>query len=133
MSTELPLCEYRLLPQGIHEIIYHAVGREAVNDYFTHFEHAIEVTPHGDVLRVLTDGRQIKQTQPIAYLLTRTRAALSRYPHRPIFRVAIVSHDSSMVAIMDNLFRMIARGRDKLRFFGGEQYQEAVDWLMKEP
>jgi hypothetical protein len=133
MSSETQLCDYEFLPEGIHKMTYHAVGRDAVNAYFAHFERAISETADGAVIRCITDGRLIKQTQPVTYLLSRTRIALHRHPHRPIFRVGIVSQDNSMVPIMDNLFRMIARGRDKLRFFGANQYQEAVDWLLQEP
>lgn len=125
-------CDYRWLPEGIHEMIYHAAGREAVDEYFAHFERAIGDTPAGATLRCLTNGTLITKTQPIGYMFARTRRALTRFSHRPIYRVAIISHDTSMVALMDTLFRALARGRDKLRFFKAEQRQEAIDWLLQE-
>lgn len=133
MSSFSPLCEYHLRPDGIHELIYHSVGREAVDEYFSYFTRIIDETPEGGIMRVLTDGRNLKQTQPVAYLLSRTRLALSNAKHRPIFRVGIVSQDTSMVAIMDNMFRIVIRGRDKLRFFGASQYDSAIEWILQEP
>lgn len=133
MSSSSPNCEYLLRPDGIHELIYHSIGREAVDAYFDHFEHLIAETPPGAVMRVLTDGRRLKQTQPVTYLLSRTRIAISRAPHRPVFRVGIVSYDTSMVTIMDNMFRILIRGRDKLRFFGASHYDNAITWLLQEP
>jgi hypothetical protein len=132
MSADFEHCEYERLPQGIHKLTYRTVGREAVDAFFAHFEKIAAATPHGEVMPVLTDGRHLKQTQPISYLLNRTRIALKKLPHRPIFRIGIVSHDSSMVTIMDNMFRMMMRGRDKLRFFGGNQYDTAIEWLLDE-
>jgi hypothetical protein len=133
MTTEQPLCEYYLRDNGVHEFIYNEVGRTAVDEFFDHFERVAATLPSGSVYRILTNGSRVKETQPVRYMFLRVQAILRRLPQRPIFRVALLaSQDNSMTKILDAVFRALLRGQDRLRFFPVNQYEQAMEWLVKD-
>jgi hypothetical protein len=133
METEQNLCEYKYHDNDVHEFIYNDVGRDAVDEYFAHFERIAKTLPAGSVFRILTNGSRIKDTQPVRYMFVRLQTILRTLPHRPTFRVALLAaEDNSMTKILDTIFRALLRGHDRLRFFRASEYEQAVEWLLKE-
>jgi hypothetical protein len=133
MTTDKPLCEYYMRDQGVHEFIYNEVGRTAVDEFFAHFERVAATLPPDSVFRILTNGSRVAETQPVRYMFLRVQTILRTMPHRPVFRVALLaSQDNSMTKILDAVFRALLRGQDRLRFFPISQYEQAVEWLLKD-
>src|SRR5689334_16076604 len=131
--TEQPLCEYYLRDNDVHELIYNGVGRAAVDEFFAHFERIAATLPPDAVFRVLTNGTRVKETQPVRYMFLRVQMIIRTLAHRPIFRVALLaSEDNSMTKILDTVFRALLRGQDRMRFFPPNQYNQAMEWLVKD-
>lgn len=124
-----PATDYVQHPDGVHEIIYNEVSREAVDQYMTHFDNIMAITPKDEVLRLLSNGSLVVEMQPISYMMSRFRNVMQKYPQRPAVRVAILYGSVRFIDLVNGLFRMFVRGRDKMRFFKAEQREEAIAWL----
>ncbi len=121
--------EYIYHPDGIHEIIYNEVSREAVDQYMNHFDYIISITPKDQTLLLLSNGTKVVEMQPVTYMMSRFRAVMQKYPQRPAIRVAILYGSVRFIDLVNGLFRMFVRGRDRMRFFKAEERDEAIAWL----
>lgn len=132
MPPKKAAADYIKHPDGLHEIIYNEVSRAAVDEYMNHFDHVMSVTPQDGVLRLLSNGANVVEMQPIAYMMSRFRGVMQKYPQRPAVRVAILYGSVRFLDLVNGLFRIFVHGRDAMRFFKAEQREEAISWLHEE-
>jgi len=128
-TEKQPASEYIRHPDGIHEIIYNEVSREAVDQYMTHLDNIMSITPKEQTLRLLSNGTKVIEMQPITYMMSRFRGVMQKHPQRPAVRVAILYGSVRFIDLVNGLFRMFVRGRDGMRFFKAEERDEAIAWL----
>lgn len=132
MPEKKPAADYVKHDNGIHEIIYNEVSRDAVDVYMTHFDQIMSITPKEDKMRLLSNGAFVTEMQPISYMMSRFRGVMQKHQQRASVRVAVLYGSARFLDLVNGLFRMFVRGRDSMRFFKAEQRDEAIAWLLEE-
>jgi len=122
-----PACEYKRLPDGIHEFILHVSSHLAVDMMYEHLHELYRAAQPDGVFRSLVMSE--KTNMPVAYTMQRTRAFYAEFPKRPPSRTAIVARkDSTLWGLVDAALKM-ASTKEVVRFFAPQQRAEAIIWL----
>lgn len=124
-------CEYILHDSGIHEFIFHESSRRTVDEFMGYLDEiAFNVSPEDTVLMVVDISRS--GNPPMAYLLSSARSHTKSYPHRISSRIANIYGDARFMSLLDSTTRLLASGKDKVRFFKLENRDQAFKWLIEE-
>jgi hypothetical protein len=124
-------CEYCYREaEDIHHIIYHAVGRRAVDEFMSLFEMMLQLVPTTGTIRLIVDNRIDDEPQPLNYMFGRLHKLIQPKQKRAAVRVAIVYHKKNpLFALIDAVFRSLRQGRDRLRYFHRDNWDMMISWL----
>jgi hypothetical protein len=117
-------CEYRVLDNGIHEVVLTDFSRAGADAYYMVMRQINDNLPPGETALVLVDARQ--GMMPINYTFGRFRDGTHWSEN---FRVATLLQSGVMNNVIGNMMRMFPR--IGLRLFTPDKRETAIDWLMQ--
>ncbi len=123
-------CIYSQLDNGIHTFTFTKASRVSIDAFVARMDAVFAVEAPGTLVQCLIDWRQ-SGIPPLRHLAGRGKEFLQHYPQGPYGRIAFITNQGTMVNITQTLLDVINAKAQK-RFFAGDQYDEAVDWLLKE-
>ena len=124
-----PRCIHKV-QDGIHELIFTEVSRNAVDEFMNHFDGILRQAAPDDTVRVFGNNGD-NSPQPMGYALARSRAILNAYRERPAIRLALMNN-GRFANMMDSLFRTLLRRRDRIRFFKLTEREKLLEWLRRD-
>jgi hypothetical protein len=130
-SASIPLCSYTLLPNAVHEFVFHESSRAAVNQWIDQLAHILDTSPKASVLPIVVDTRQVETLLPVAYLIQKLRDIYLDYNWRPSMRLAFLSGNSSMIVFVQFLAELAAFSKAKrIEYYQSYSQDEAYAWLL---
>jgi hypothetical protein len=125
MSTPVQTrCEYKVLEDGIHEVIVYDFSRAGADEFLKVLEQIRLDLGAEDVSSVIIDSS--RGTLPINYTFTRVRQMGVR-TWRDGSKIAVLAQSGVMIGMFSHLLRMLPRLN--LRLFTQDKRQAALDWL----
>jgi hypothetical protein len=123
-------CSYVRHPNGVHEIIYHDWGFQAVDEMINLVRKIIDQNPEGEVIRLLTSRAEglPPGELPVAYTAQKFRDLFRTLERKPLFKQAILRKSDAIASII-NTFVRLSRA-SQLRFFPPDKRDEAIAWLL---
>lgn len=121
-------CTIEQHTNGIHEFCFLKPGRQSIDVALDALDDLLTNTPLDGQLFILWDLRG--GIPPISYTFQRIKAMLRNHPERAIVRIAFV-HSGGSLARMAQTFLDLLTTQSKRRMFNGDQYEEAVAWLLE--
>jgi hypothetical protein len=120
------------LDDNIHEFTWTSPSREAVDVWLEYNESLYTVTNPDDTLRFM----HIVQTMnfpPLSYVVRKARELQMKFPEQPYTRSAIMFQSRFFGGFVNTLASLLNRkGRDQTRFFGMDERDSAVEWLLSD-
>jgi len=132
-ETQTAKCTYIAHDDGVHEFILADGSNETLDQWLHHTDRIFSEHPPGQLLRVLyVSQRDLLPSIPA--LMARVRILYKRHPMRPPARQVIIYDNPRMVSILNVFVQMsnLTGRADATRFFGKDQREEALEWLMKD-
>jgi|GEM_PF-1572866 len=120
----------RRLNDGIHEFLWTSPSREAVDVWLEYSEALYDVTDQDDTIYFLHIA-QTMNIPPLSYVVRKARELQMKFPVQPGTRSAILFQSKFFGGFINTLSTLLNRkGKDETRFFGMDQRDEAITWLL---
>lgn len=118
------------LENGIHLFVFMESSTQAIDQWIAKMDELTRDTPPNTTLRALYDQVQ-SGMQPAAYAFRVSQAMLKKYPTRAKTRTVFLVNKSFFVSLMQSFISLLRTGAtDKVRFYNGDQREEAIAWLL---
>jgi hypothetical protein len=125
------LCQYTVLPNGIHEFIFREESKRAIDVWLEHAEHIYQTAPPDKRVLFILDGSDVENL-PLAYSYPRIKALNEKYPNKPPSRGVLIYSSGVMNTIIAAFTKLSSRGaRDESRFYHKSKRDEAIQWLLE--
>src|SRR5437868_471636 len=98
-----PGCTCRLTDEGFHELTFHKVSRDGVDESIVHLERIFRQTARESTARIISDNPSNKLL-PMSYAVMRARAMIKALPGRPTIRMAMVGN-GMLAGLVDTIAR----------------------------
>jgi hypothetical protein len=121
-------CTYRVLDNGIHEFVFSETSRAAVDDFIESAREMMEAAGDSEPTPTLFDTRV--GAQPINYVFARIRTLMKEYPTTQQGKLAMIMRPNALLTAVKALMSMFPKV--KVRFFGPEERDDAIAWLLTE-
>ena len=122
----------RLLDEGIHEFTWISPSREAVDVWMEYCDGLYGISSTDSTIYYL----HIVQTAnfpPLSYVVRKARELQQRYPEQPKTRSAILFQSRFFGGMINTLTKMLNQeGLDVTRFFGMDERDKAIEWLLSD-
>lgn len=123
-KTDLSLCQYNQLANGVHEIIMLEVSHLAVDEMFALSDRILNNIPMPHTEPTLLDSRI--GTQPLGYSFTKMRAFSARHAKRDTGRIAFLMEDRTLWRALAVFMRPFGT----TRIFMPDERDQALAWLI---
>lgn len=119
---------YEQSPDGVH--IFDFVGDGGMDRFFEIVEHILSTSPTDTTLRYIVRLNESNNTG-MRDLVKRFGKLQSKIPVRAPGRTAIV-HKGDIFLMLANTFLNLAPQQDKAKFFKHEEYDKALEWVLRD-
>lgn len=130
-----PACIRTRLESGIHVLTYTESSRKAVDQLAQHIldihtEGQANIASGAHHVRVLVDNGRVG-SQPIRYTMSKMRGVMASLEGEYSSRVAVLFGESALMNVVRTLSNSVMGGRNEFRLFGLQEYDAAVEWLLR--
>lgn len=122
----------RLLDKGIHEFTWISPSREAVDIWMEYNDILYQTLASDDTAHFLHIV-QSANFPPLSYVVRKARELQLKYPEQPKTRNSILFQSRFFGGMINILTRMLNKeGLDITRFFGMDERDKAIEWLLND-
>ena len=126
-------CEYSVTEDGIHQFVFRAPSKAAIEEFFHKLEYIFQTTPNSGTNRYIVDVTQAGEKDvSLVTNVQRFRRLETLFPGRPRGRTVILHRPGLAYTFIDSVIRALAPSRDITRFFPVDKRDEAIAWLLSE-
>lgn len=130
-QAQASICDYVVLPNGIHEFIFREETKRAIDVWLEHTEHIYQTAPPDKRVLFILDGSDVENL-PLSYSYPRIKALNAKYPNKPPSRGVLIYSSGILNSLIGAFARLSSRGaRDESRFYHKNKRDEAIQWLLE--
>jgi hypothetical protein len=123
---------YSRSPEGIHELRFHRLSTEALDECFKQIDIVFTEAEANKPLLLLTHMYEMSDPFLAAQLWGRVRRVLAKHPDYPFIYDAILYLDKSLFRVLLTLASQITKlYRTEVSFFSVDEREKATAWLLE--
>lgn len=123
-------CSHQQLDNGIHEFVFKAASREAVDEWFTYLDQLTRAVPSDSMLLVLVRSTA-SEPLPVAYMIKSAHNWVADNPHVYTARIVFLHRSSFYYPHAKSFIRAWQMSNGiAVRFYASDRRADAVEWLL---